>query len=209
MPDFTGEGLSNLAGCPGLTTINLSWTGVTDAGLADIKKLTQLTSLDLPPYGHVTTLGGQFWRNPHPERFSDKGLKHIGEMSNLEWLYLSGSGLTDAGLAHLSGLTKLKTLSLGVLPNIKGPGLEHLKSLKMVESLRLSETGVTDETIKHVKGLTQLKSIWLPRSAKLPALEHLKGLLALENVYVPASWDADALSVAKKILPKKDVNKGD
>jgi Leucine-rich repeat (LRR) protein len=209
MTHFTGEGLNHLAGCPKLTSINLSWTGLTDAGLADIKALEQLTHLDLPPYGHVSGFTEAFWRDPHPERFSDKGLKHIGEMTNLEWLYLSGSGLTDDGLAHLKGLKKLKTLSLGVLPNIKGPGLEQLKDLPLLEGLRLAETGVTDDTLKHVAVLKQLKHLGLPRTAKPTAVGQLKGMTQLETVYVPKDWSPDEVEALKKAFPKADVYPGD
>jgi len=203
LKDFSGEGFQHLAGCENLTLLGLSFTGVTDAGLADIKKLKQVTFLNMPFYG--SEFAEPFWRDPHPERFSDKGLLHIGEMTNLEYLVFSGSGPTDEGLAHLSRLKNLQTLSLEFLPNIKGPGLEHLKGLPSLEKLRLTKTGVTDETLKHVKGLTQIKTLMLPRTCTPAAIEHLKGMTNLETIFVPDTWDDKATAALKKLLPKAEV----
>jgi Leucine Rich repeat len=45
-------------------------------------------------------------------QISDAGLAHLKGLTTLETLYLSGTRVSDAGLAHLKGLTTLKTLHL-------------------------------------------------------------------------------------------------
>ena len=46
--------------------------------------------------------------------------------------------LTDAGLAHLKGLSRLKTLILFYCPTITGSGLQHLATLEQLEELNLT-----------------------------------------------------------------------
>lgn len=204
LTDFTGEGTQHLTGCKKMTELDLSWTGATDDGLAQVKKLAQLKKLDLPPYGHPTAIGGEFWREPHPERFSDKGLKHVGEMTNLEWLWFSGS-ITNAGLANLSNLKNLKYLGFGDLPNIKGPGLEHLKSLPKLEGLELKDTGVTDDGMKYVKVLTQITSLQLPLRATDAALEHVKLMKNLKSITVFKGISEKGVADLKKALPNAKI----
>ena len=43
---------------------------------------------------------------------SDAGLAHLSGLTGLQRLYLSDTGVTDAGLAHLTGLTGLHVLYL-------------------------------------------------------------------------------------------------
>src|SRR5262249_16382505 len=68
---------------------------ITDAGLAHLKDLTDLESLDL--------MG---------QDITDAGLEHVKGMKNLRELNLSGPGITDAGLEHLKGLDRLERLHL-------------------------------------------------------------------------------------------------
>jgi len=185
--------------------LNLSWTGLTDEGLASIKKLQQLKSLDLPPYGWPTALGGPFWRDPHPERFSDKGLKHIGEMPNLEWVWMSGSGLTDEGVTHLAGCKSLKTLIFCVTPNIKGPGLASLKALPNLKTVVLRNSGVTDDGLKHLKELKQLDYISLPKNVSAKAVEHVKEMKQLQTIAYSKGFDPKAVAELKAALPKAEI----
>jgi len=206
LPDLTGVGLENFANCKDLTNLNLSWTGVTDEGLAHIKQLKQLRSLDLPPYGMASRLPSEaFWRDPHPERFSDEGLKHIGEMKNLEWLWFAGSGVTDAGLAHLTGLKKLEHLGFGYLPNVKGPGLANLKELPLVTSLYLALTGVDDAGLKYVADLKQLQYLDLSKKITDAGLEHVKGLTQLRTLGLPEGISDAAVDSLKKSLAKTQI----
>jgi len=45
-------------------------------------------------------------------RVTNAGLAHLEGLTKLTWLEPSGHGVTDAGLAHLAGLTNLGTLNL-------------------------------------------------------------------------------------------------
>ena len=71
---------------------------------------------------------------------------------------LADTQVTDAGLAHLAGLTGLKHLVLNGTA-ITGPGLAHLTGLPALKSLHLGGTQVTAAGLVHFQ--------------KMPALRHL------------------------------------
>ena len=78
-----------------ITQLELGETKITDAGLANVGKLTRLTRLDL----HKTEVG-------------DAGLAHLTGLENLWYLNLYGTKVTDAGLKSLAGLKKLQNIYL-------------------------------------------------------------------------------------------------
>ena len=71
---------------------------------------------------------------------------------------LSNMLVSDAGLAHLKGLTTLKSLNL-FATQITDAGLAHLKGLTTLKYLELSGTRVGDAGLAHLKGLTGLMSL--------------------------------------------------
>ncbi|MGH7170044.1 MAG: putative Ig domain-containing protein, partial [Gemmataceae bacterium] len=82
----------------GKPIIGVSLVGkqVTDDDLVLLRPLTTLTELRLVRL-----------------RITDKGLVHLKDLKELDYLDLRGNdGITDTGLAHLKGLPKLKTLRL-------------------------------------------------------------------------------------------------
>jgi hypothetical protein len=70
--------------------------GVSDAGLANLKKLDRLESLDLSG-------------NP---RVTDKGMAAVRALERLEFLYLAETAITDKGLFELTPLDGLRTLNV-------------------------------------------------------------------------------------------------
>jgi hypothetical protein len=76
-------------------SLNLSDSKPTDAGLAPLAGLKNLSALHL----ERTTV-------------TDAGLAHLASLANLQYLNLYGTGITDAGLQHLKGLKNLKRLYL-------------------------------------------------------------------------------------------------
>jgi hypothetical protein len=45
-----------------------------------------------------------------PNKANDETLAHLGRLGRLEFVNLNDTAVTDAGLAHLKGLTKLNSL---------------------------------------------------------------------------------------------------
>jgi len=67
-------------------------------------------------------------------------------------------GVTDATLARLRGLGRLREISL-VRTRIRDAGLAHLSGLDHLEALSLAETAISDAGLEHLKKLRGLK--WL------------------------------------------------
>ena len=91
----TDAGLVNLKGLTMLQTLILGETKVTDAGLMHLKRMN-LKMLDIPT-----------------EAKTDIGLKHyLAAKQPPTQLFLFGWQITDAGLAHIKGMTSLRKLYL-------------------------------------------------------------------------------------------------
>ena len=67
-----------------------------------------------------------------------------------EYRGLTGTQITDAGLAHLASLSKLRELWIGQTA-VTDAGLEHLSGLKNLETLDVSGTKVTLEGFQRLK----------------------------------------------------------
>ena len=108
-----------------------------------------------------------------------------------------GTKVTDAGLVHLKGLTKLEFLSLSNTP-VTDAGLKHLKELTKLQYLSLSNTKVTDAGLAHLKGLNNLTGLLLAGTKVTDAgLAHLKGLTKLKRLGL---WDTKVTDAGKKKL---------
>ena len=107
---LTDAGLEQLGRCSQLRRLNLSRTAITDAGLAQLAGLEQLTYLNL--YGTGVT---------------DAGLARLAGLERLQKLYLWQTEVTDAGVETLlASLPALKVnrgaeLAVIVIPEAQGP----------------------------------------------------------------------------------------
>lgn len=94
--DFTDAGLDTLAPIADkVTSLDLARTKVTDAGLAKVAAMKNLTELHL-----------------ENTAISDAGLDHVKGLAALEYINLYNTKVTDAGLPKLAGLAKLKSVYL-------------------------------------------------------------------------------------------------
>ncbi|MBI1319337.1 MAG: c-type cytochrome [Candidatus Hydrogenedens sp.] len=79
---------------------------------------------------------------------------------HITWLDLSGTGVTDAGLAQLAALGRLTSLHLE-RTGISDAGLAHLKGLQHLEYLNLYGTKVTGAGVEQLAELKQLRRLYL------------------------------------------------
>lgn len=140
--------------------------GVTDAGLAHLRNLTEMRELDLSFTGvqgsGLECLKGMWWLeqlNLIKIPVENQVLIEIAGLRSLEKLDLTGKNLTDAGLAHFKGLTNLKWLQV-----IGGPltsaGLVHLQRMTRLEVLSMPRTQVESlQPVAHLKGILSLNLI--------------------------------------------------
>lgn len=160
--------LEALGGVENLFGLDLSRTGITDAGLARLKKLQpDLRALALR---HVKTI-------------STCGFRHLAVLGALEELDLVDTNITDDSLRYFKHLQNLARLFLTSSAEIKGPGLTHLKNLKKLKKLDLSETGLTADALKIIGRLTSLKLLSLVLAGQTGFdLTPLLNLLNLEEL---------------------------
>src|SRR5437762_6360107 len=131
--------LARLAALPGLTELRLHQTKLPGAALAPF---TKLKYLDLS----------------HNRFFDDRGLRHIGRMTALDKLYLTGTSITDDGLRDLAGLSELTDLALDGT-GISDAGLAHLAGLTKLRRLNLLGSNVTDAGLVHLQRMTGLEEL--------------------------------------------------
>jgi Leucine-rich repeat (LRR) protein len=154
---------------------------------------------------------------------TDRGLKNISRLKNLEGISLGHTRITNAGLKHLAGLKNLTALNLGyikvsddgaaILGNFKGlislslldapisdTGLKRLTNLDKLENLDLSHTKVTDEGLKCLKSFKSLTYVDLAGTCITDA--GVKELAELKNVRELILGYTQVTESAKKTLAK-------
>ncbi len=114
----------------------------------------------------------------------DASLCHLASFPNLLILDLSGTDVSDAGLARLTVLPHLRELYLDYTC-ITGPGLTHLRNIKRLEILGLSCSDVNDEAVKPLTDLGFLKELDLSGTGiSGVGLQRLQTALPRTSVYV-------------------------
>jgi hypothetical protein len=119
----------------------LDGDNITDAGLENLKGLTQLQGLSLDA-----------------TKITDGGVGKLKELSRLEYLSLRETPITDAALETVKGFTRLRSLDLDAT-QITDAGLQRVKGLTKMERLSLANTRITDAGLEHLKGMTRLASL--------------------------------------------------
>ena len=116
---------------------------------------------------------------------TDAGLEHLKGLTKLQSLNLRCTKVTDAGLEHLKGLTNSNRWTLGT--KVTDAGLEHLKGLTKLQSLDLWRTQVTDAGLEHLIRVDPTP-IAEPAQTQVTdaGLEHLKGLTQLQSLVLAA-----------------------
>ena len=149
-----------LSGCPTLTSLNLSETGVTAEGLLGVERVRSLTELSLQrcPIETVAFLGeGNCPRltklDLRGTRVSSAGLSGLGRMRTLEEL-------------HLSDCTRVDSLaSLLLVPAADPPACQGLRVLSLARS------AITDDGLRGLRHLPQLWDLNLAGCAGLTTCE--------------------------------------
>ena len=121
---------------------------------------------------------GYFVKRP---QVTDAGLAHVAGLRKLKVLIMSGIKLTDSGLTHIAGLKELESLTLANT-HVTDEGLAHLTGLSRLLVLELHKMPVRDAGLAHVARLSQLQELSLRETqvtdaglARLAVLDRLRG----------------------------------
>jgi beta-lactamase regulating signal transducer with metallopeptidase domain/Leucine-rich repeat (LRR) protein/Tol biopolymer transport system component len=195
---ITDAGLEQLRGLTRLESLILSSPHVTDAGLGHLRGLTGLQSLSLrgPKLTEagveqlIKTLPGlRALALPFPYQMTDAKLAHLPSLGKLRKLDLSFRETADAGLARLKDFTTLRELRLGLAESdVTDAGLAHLEGSTALRNLDLAGTKITDAGLAHLKDVTSLRDLDLLNTKITDAgLAHLKGLTKLQRLRLISS----------------------
>jgi hypothetical protein len=166
--------------------------------LVGVDFFADVTSVKIGP-SQTDAILAQVGRLPRLERLdaesvrvTDAGLAHLAGLSELRSLSFMGSpGLTDAGLAHLPGLGRLESLSIEGTTGIEGPGLIHLAGLNRLSFLSIDS--VTDAGVSSLTRLTGLRRVFINLTKVTDtALTQLSRLTWLEELAFGGDTGSDA-----------------
>jgi hypothetical protein len=134
---------------------------------------------------------------------TDAGLAHIGKMTELEALFIwDARSVTDAGIARLTGLKKLKTIHISQ-SHLTDSSLALLSSLPSVESLSLQQNHFSDKGLERLARKPRIKSLWIGLGdiqVTDAGLAHLRSCESLEELDLQGSRvTAHGLSVLKDL----------
>jgi hypothetical protein len=119
-------------------------------------------------------------------RITEAGLKLMATLQSLTWVDLTG--MTDAWLRYVAQLLNLRRLYFGTFGSVTDAGMTHLVGLTRLQYLGLEHTDITLVGLKHLSNLTQLTTLTVPDSI---GLEYVLLFPNLEYVCNYGAKDAD------------------
>src|SRR5262245_34425600 len=160
--------MKHLKGLTTLETLVLNNTLLTDAGLAELKDLKKLKSLQLAGCIRVTDKSAEVVKGftdledlSLPSTITGEGAKTLVGLKKLRKLYLGGAPMTDAAVKDIAdNMPELTDLNLGSsLPNeVSDASVANLARLKKLKALNLSGSKLTDAGLKDLqKALPECK----------------------------------------------------
>jgi beta-lactamase regulating signal transducer with metallopeptidase domain/Leucine-rich repeat (LRR) protein len=145
------------------------------------------------------TLYGQRLEQP-PPGLSDENLVELSGLTNLKSLLILSAEITDVGIAALSRMKRLETLSLMECPALEISGLKALAELQSLRSLDL-DWAVTAGGLASIGRLGSLEKLEFETADLKPAdFEPLTGLTHLQDLSV--EWKRN--SYGHEIRPRQD-----
>lgn len=135
---------------------------------------------------------------------TDAGLIHLAGLNRLRTLYLYRTEVVGPGLQHLP--RNLESLSLQFAPTVD-EGLIHLRTLPKLRWLQLNNTKITDDGLRHLSAIRFLEQLHLANTDVTDrGLEQLKGLAGLKQLSVGGTnVTGGGLAAFQKALPNCQV----
>ncbi len=158
-----------------LERLDARTTRVTDAGLAQLRGLSELRSLSCSGTPALT----------------DAGLAHLSGLGRLESLSIEGpTRIEGPGLAHLASLNRLRGLLIHIESEAGLPSLSRLVGLR---KLSIDMPNVTDTALAQLARLTWLEALAFGGETGSDAgMAHCRSLANLDTLQVYGPWFTDA-----------------
>ncbi len=136
---------------------------------------------------------------------STAGMKHVGELKQIELLFLNScKSLDDGGVSQLKDLKHIYHLQLSVTP-ISSSGLLHLGQIPSLQMLYLRECrGISDDGIQHLVSLSRLRYLDLSGTPLTDAcIPHLSQMQSLRILFIDyTKITAEGAAKLQAALPK-------
>jgi len=191
--NITEKGWAQLKSLPKLRELNLGYTSIDDAGLKAIAGIPTLKSLSLRSCKNVTAAGVKHLADgkakletlslAYVRSLNDSNISLLKDFRSLSSLNLRGLHLSERGLKHVAGLSKLRTLYLRYVP-VTDAGLKELATMKSLEELTFRKALFTDKGLEHLRSLPELTSLEFAQcqNASTAGFAVLKNLKKLEHL---------------------------
>ncbi|MEN6626955.1 MAG: thioredoxin-like domain-containing protein [Candidatus Sumerlaeia bacterium] len=170
-PRFTERGLAALAAKPTMRELGIGGSGINDAALAQIARMTNLTDLHLSPLVTATNTGfarlgalkslEQLTVFNYSDAVTIAGLKRLGSLPRLKNAQFRDF-VQDYSMLDLSGMPNLEMLLLSVRSGqmLHDGDMTCFAGMNRMRRLDLTRAGgVTDEGLRHIAGMTGLETM--------------------------------------------------
>lgn len=143
------------------------------------------------------------------DTMTDRGLESVADLTDLRELVLWwATNITDAGVAHLGRLHRLRILDISLSP-LTDEGVRSLAALPELEELGL-EGKFTDKSLLYLSRASHLKALRLSGGECAfsdEGLEHLEGLKDLQRLSLQnAKVSQAARERLRKAIPRLKFN---
>ena len=183
--EFADVHMPLIAQAPGLRSVALDGTRITDQGLQHLLGLKHLETLSL---GHTD--------------ITDKGAVVLGRLSSLKYLHVRGTRITGAALESLARLPRLESLDLsGVV--LDAEGLAKLHLLSQLQVLVLNDLPLGDDDVAALGTARSLRILQMRGTCVTEAgVAKLARLIPLEKCVIEGAHfsrcDLDALRASRE-----------
>jgi Leucine-rich repeat (LRR) protein len=195
--NVTDAGLAYLARLPELTELNLAGSGVRGDGLDHLKTADRLRALDARKTGATARHLAPLAALKNLERLTldpvadERVLRFLAGLPNLKEIDLRGFPLTNRRLGLLQKMTGLERLEIQS-NDITDRGLLTLKGLRNMKDLRLDSDSVSDAGLQAFAGMVGLKSLELSgRRITDTGFQHFRECKELERIKVERTGLSD------------------
>lgn len=190
----TNEGLEPLTELEDLRVLNLWNTMINDEALVTIAKIESLTNLRMRKCDGKgdSEEGGD--DDGKPKGITDEGLAHLTGMPRLQELDIRYTNITDKGMEHVGELANLKDLKLQG-NHVTQDGLKYISDLEHLQRLDLwGESKYNDELFDHIEGLDLVQLEIDETRTTVEGLKHLKDFPHLQILSCHALFLTDEIA---------------